>query len=90
MDWQDIVFKLLDDEMINSCGCDGLLDANRVLNGLFGMSEIMFSSDKFDDEFILEAINASIRARNRYCVLNGADELKYVRCVDGEFFWDSD
>lgn len=88
MDWQDIVFKLLDDEMINSCGCDGLFDANRVLNGLFGMSEIMFSSDKFNDEFILEAINASIKARNRYCVLNGAEELSSVKLVEGEFIWD--
>lgn len=88
MDWQDIVFKLLDDEMINSCGCDGLLDANRVLNGLFGMSEIMHSSDKFDDEFILEAINASIGVRNRYCVLNGAEELPSVKLVEDEFIWD--
>ena len=88
MDWQDIVFKLLDDEMINSCGCDGLLDANRVLNGLFGMSEIMFSSDKFNDEFILEAINSSIQARNRYCSLNGDEELPSVRLVEDEFLLD--
>ena len=87
MDWFEIVFELLDDEMIQSCGCDGLWDAYRVLNGLFGMSEIMFSSNRFNDDFILEAINASIKARNRYCSLNGAKELEYVSLKDGEFIW---
>ncbi|WP_405286391.1 hypothetical protein [Methanobrevibacter sp.] len=87
MDWQDIVFELLDDEMIKSCGCDGLWDANRVLNGLFGMSEIMFSSPRFNNDFILEAINAAIKARNRYCSLNGAEELSSVKLVEDEFIW---
>ena len=79
MDWQDIVFQLLDDPMIKSCGCDGLLDANRVLTGLLGMSEIMHSSEYFNNAFILEALNASINARNRYCSLNGAAELPLVK-----------
>lgn len=88
MNWQDIVFELLDDEMIQSCGCDGLLDAYRVLNGLFGMSEIMISYERFDNDFILAAINASIQARNRYCSLNGAEELPSVKLVEDEFIWD--
>ena len=88
MDWRDIVFELLDDEMIQSCGCDGLLDAYRVLNGLFGMSELMISYERFDNDFILEAINSSIKARNRYCSLNGAEELPSVRLVEDEFIWD--
>lgn len=87
MQWYDIVFELLEDEMISSCGCDGLWDAYRTLNGLLGMCEIMFSSNCFDDNFILEAINASIKARNRYCSLNGAKELNYVSIKDGEFVW---
>ena len=33
LEWSDIVFKLLDDPMIKSCGCDGLMDANNVLKG---------------------------------------------------------
>lgn len=90
MEWRDIVFELLNDEMINSCGCDGLWDAYKVLNGLLGMSEIMFTSNRFNDDFILEAINASITARNRYCSLNGAKELNYVSLKDGEFIWNKD
>ena len=88
MNWQDIVFELLDDTMIQSCGCDGLLDAYRVLNGLFGMSEIMISYERFDNDFILEAINSSIKARNRYCFMNGAEELPPVKLVEDEFIWD--
>ena len=84
MNWHEIVFELLNDEMINSCGCDGLWDAYRVLNGLFGMCEIMDISD----EFILEAINASIKARNRYCFLSGEKALNYVSIKDGEFVWE--
>ncbi|WP_405309895.1 hypothetical protein [Methanobrevibacter sp.] len=84
MNWHEIVFELLNDEMINSCGCGGLYDAYRALNGLFGMSEIMDISD----EFILDAINASIKARNRYCSLNGEKTLNYVSIKDGEFVWE--
>lgn len=83
MEWYDIVFELLNDEMIKSCGCDGLWDSYRTLNGLLGMVEIMDISD----EFILEGINASIRARNRYCCLNGAKKLGYVSLENGEFIW---
>lgn len=88
MDWQDIVFQLLDDPMIKSCGCDGLLDANRVLTGLLGMSEIMHSSEYFNNAFILEALNASINARNRYCSLNGAEKLPLVKWEDYNFIWE--
>ena len=88
MDWQDIVFQLLDDPMIKSCGCDGLLDANRVLTGLLGMSEIMHSSEYFNNAFILEALNASINARNRYCSLNGAAELPLVKWENYNFVWE--
>ena len=88
MEWYDIVFELLGDEMIKCCGCDGLWDGYRTLNGLLGMSEIMFSSNRFNDDFILEAINASIKARNRYCSLSGEKELNYVSLKDGEFIWD--
>lgn len=90
MDWQDIVFKLLDDPMIKSCGCDGLLDAYNVLNGLIGMSEIMHSSEYFNNAFILEALNAAIKARNRYCSLNGAEELKPVKMKNNNFTWGMD
>ena len=90
MNWQDIVFELLDDEMIQSCGCDGLHDGYNLLKGLFAMSELMYNSDKFNDEFILEAINSSIKARNRYCSLNGAKKLEYVKIEDGEFVWESE
>lgn len=86
MKWYDIVFELLDDPMISSCGCDGLMDANNVLNGLLGMSEIMFDNPLFNNEFILEAINSSIKARNRYCSLNGA-KLEYVKLENDEFMW---
>lgn len=88
MDWQDIVFQLLDDPMIDSCGCDGLLDANHVLKGLRGMSEIMHSSEYFNNAFILEALNAAIKARNRYCSLNGAAELPLVKLENNNFIWE--
>ena len=88
MEWYNIVFELLDDEMIKCCGCDGLWDGYRTLNGLLGMYEIMFSSNCFNDDFILEAINASIKARNRYCSLSGEKELNYVSLKDGEFIWE--
>ena len=84
--WSDIVFELLEDKYINSCMCDGLRDAYNVLNGLIGMSEIM----NITDEFILEAINASIKARNRYCSIYNMEEIGYVNLVDGEFVWDCD
>ena len=48
----------------------------------------MFSSNRFNDDFILEAINASIKTRNRYCSLSGEKELNYVSLKDGEFIWD--
>lgn len=87
MEWYEIVFQLLDDPMIQSCGCDGLLDAHNTLNGLFGMSELMHDYNRFDDNFILEAINRSIDARNRYCSLNGEEKLPKVEIKDGEFVW---
>lgn len=88
MEWHEIVFELLDDEMIQSCGCDGLLDAYNTLKGLLGMSELLYSSARFNNEFILEAINASIQARNRYCSLNGAEKLPSVKLEKGEFNWE--
>ena len=88
MDWQDIVFKLLEDPMIQSCGCDGLLDAYNVLKGLRGMSEIMYSSKYFNNDFILEALNAAIQVRNRYCWMNGAEKLKPVKLEGNNFIWE--
>ena len=92
MDWYEIVYTLLDDEMIKSCGYaeygDGLYDSNRALEGLIGMSEIMCNSEKFNDEFILEVINSSIKARNRYCSFSKNNvELPYVEYIDYEFVW---
>lgn len=84
MKWYEIQFQLLDDPMIQSCGCDGLLDAYNTLKGLSGMCEIM----KLSDEFILEALNASIDARNRYTSLNGWDKLPHVKFEDGEYEWE--
>ena len=85
MEYYEIIFDLLDDPMIQSCGCDGLLDANNTLKGLLGMSELMHNSDKFDNDFILEAINLSIDARNNYTSLNGAEKLPKVILNNGEF-----
>lgn len=87
MEWWEIVFELLDDPMIQSCGCDGLLDAYNTLKGLLGMCEIM-PNDLFDNNFILTALNASINARNNYCALNGAEKLKPVKIIDSEFVFD--
>ena len=83
MEWYEIAGKLLEDPMIRSCGCDGLMDANDVLRGLFGMSEIVGISD----EFILKCINASIDARNRYCSLNGWEKLPKVELTENGFEW---
>lgn len=88
MEWDDICFMLLDDPMIQSCGCDGLLDAYNTIKGLFGMSEIM--GDEITDEFICKAINASIDARNRYCSLNRAEKIPPVKLVGGEFEFEGD
>lgn len=84
LEWYDIVSLLLEDEMIDSCGFDGLIYAHNALNGLSGLSEIM----NISDEFILDVINASIKARNNYCSLNGAKELNYVSLKDGKFIWE--
>lgn len=83
MEWCEIVFNLLGDPMIECCGMDGLWDANRTLRGLLGMCQIM----NLSDEFICEAINASINARNNYCSFNGWDELPYVCIKNEEFVW---
>jgi len=85
MEWYEIVFELLDAPMIQSCGCDGLLDAYRSLNGLLGMCELI----KLSDEFILEVINASIDARNWYCPLNSAEKLHHVVIIDNGFVFDN-
>ena len=90
MEWYEITFNLLEDPMIQSCGCDGLLDAYNTLRGLSGMSELMHNSDKFNDEFILEAINLSIDARNRYTWMNGADKIPHVKLKNGEFEWEEE
>lgn len=82
MNWQDIVYELLEDEMIKSCGCDGLLDAYYSLKGLYHMWELGVD---LKDEFILNVINRAIDGRNRYCGLNGAKKLEYVKFEDGEF-----
>ena len=84
MKWWEIKFELLDDPMIASCGCDGLLDAYQTLVGLSGMSELGL----IDDEFILKALNASIDARNNYCSLNGAEKLPHVVRNGEEFEWE--
>ena len=83
MKWPEIVFNLLGDPMIECCGMDGLWDANRTLCGLLGMCQIM----NLSDEFICEAINASINARNNYC-FNRLDELPYVIIENGEYIWE--
>lgn len=85
MEWYEIVFELLDDDMIKSCGCDGLLDAYNSLKGLLGMCELI----ELTDEFILKVINASIDARNRYCSLNGAEKLPHVIIKNGEYEYDN-
>ena len=82
MGWLNICYELIDDPMIKSCGCDGLIDAFYALKGLYHMFELNVD---LDDEFILEVINASIDSRNRYCSLNGAEELPHVTIVEGEF-----
>lgn len=43
--WDDIVYELLEDPMIQSCGCDGLSDANRALTGLLDISWLMNDVD---------------------------------------------
>ena len=83
MKWPEIVFELIEDPMIESFSMGGLWDANRTLQGLLGMREIMDLSD----EFICEAINASINTRNNYCSLSGQDELPQVNIENGEFVW---
>ena len=84
-EWWEIKFRLLDDPMIASCGCDGLSDAYHTLMGLSGMSELGL----IDEDFILKALNGSIDARNRYCSLNGAEPLpKVIRNEFGFFFED--
>lgn len=88
MEWYEITFRLMDDPMIQSCGCDGLIDAYNTLRGLSGMAEIM--PDEMTDEFILKAINASIDARNRYTWMNGADKIPHVKLEDGEFEFEGD
>ena len=85
MEWWEKVFELLEDQMIASCGCDGLLDANKTLNGLLGMSELMFNHPTFTKEFIVDVMNRCIDARNRYCSLNGAEKLENVKV--GDFEW---
>ena len=87
-EWRGIVFQLLEDPMIESCGCDGLLDANEILNGLLGMSQLM--RDDITNEFICKAINAAIKARNHYTFLNGWRELPYVELEDDKFIWKHD
>lgn len=84
MKWLDIVDKLLEDPMIQSCGCDGLCDAYYSLNGLYHMAELFVN---LTDEFVCEVINKAIDGRNRYCWMNGAEKLPKVAVKDGDFFW---
>lgn len=84
MEWWEIKFELLDDPMIASCGCDGLLDAYHTLMGLSSMYELRL----IDKEFILKALNASIDARNNYCSLNGEEKLPHVIKNGDEFEWE--
>lgn len=87
MEYWEIVFELLDDPMIQSCGCDGLLDAYNSLRGLSAMDELMLG--KLPRDFILEIINLSIDARNRYTWMNGWKKLpKVIMTENGEFEWD--
>ena len=81
--WTDIVFELLDDPMIQSCGCDGLLDAHNALKGLFAMDELFMG--KLDKDFVLEVINKSIDARNRYTWMNGWKKIPHV---NEKFEWE--
>ena len=82
MNWLDLAFELQQDEMIKSCGCDGLLDAYYSLKGLYHMFELRVD---LDDEFVLQVINCAIDGRNRYCSLNGSAKLSHVVLKDGEF-----
>ena len=86
MNWLDIVWELQEDEMIKSCGCDGLLDAYYSLKGLYHMMELRVN---LTDEFILEVINKSIDGRNRYCSWS-KKKLPYVKIKNGEFEWEND
>lgn len=85
-EWWEINFRLLDDPMIASCGCDGLSDAYHTLMGLGAMCELQL----IDEEFILKALNASIDARNHYCSLNGAEKLPKVIKNEHGFFFDGE
>ena len=84
MNWLDIVFELEEDEMIQSCGCDGLLDAFYSLKGLYHMSELQVN---LTNEFILDVINHAIDGRNRYCGLVKMEKLPHVKIKNGEFEW---
>lgn len=85
MEWYDIICELLKDKMIMNGCMDGLYDANLTLNGLLGMCELMDLSD----EFICEAINVSINARNRYCIFHDEKEIANVELIDGDFIWEN-
>lgn len=85
MEWHEIVFQLLDDPMIQCCGCDGLLDAFCSLRGLTAMDELTMGG--LSDEFILKIINLSIDARNRYTWMNGWEKLPYVENDGGDWKW---
>lgn len=84
-DWLDIAFELQNDEMIQSCGCDGLLDAYYSLKGLYHMYELRV---KLSDDFILEVINRAIDGRNRYASLR--NKLDYVKLENGEFIFNNE
>ena len=84
-EWWEKAMDLLDDPMIASCGCDGLLDAYNALKGLFGMSELMFGHPNFTNEFIIDVMNKCIDARNNYCSLNGVEKLENVKMEDFEW-----
>ena len=86
--WYDIAFQLLEDPMIECGGFDGLMDANNLLHGLFGMSELMYN--EISNEFICRALNAAIDGRNRYTYFTGREKIPYVTLKDDKFIWEYD
>lgn len=87
MNWQEIIWELQQDEVIDAYQNNDLRNAYCSLKGLLCMWELDVD---LKDEFILDVINSVISERNVYGKIDGEYDLEYVKLEDGEFVWDNE
>ena len=84
MKWEDIVSKLLDEQIIKSCENEDIIRVREALQGLLNIKSLNVN---IPIELIIDVINVSVKKRNE---CSGLKKLNYISFENGEIMWELD